>query len=94
MWDQVRVKEESEEEWDCKSSKAFFRFCFLTSISFIAADIAFIVVPIFDSSSSFFRNPNFIYCVRLLCIQNPPDPNSSNLMLPIPTPKDVSISLF
>lgn len=52
MCDQVRVKEESEEEWDCKSSKAFFRFCFFTSISFIAADIAFIVVPIFDYSSS------------------------------------------
>lgn len=48
MSDQVRVtEEESEEEWDCNSTKAFFRFCFLTSISFIAADIAFIVVPIF-----------------------------------------------
>ena len=41
--DQVRVKEEREEECDWRSSKAFRRFSFLPSTSFRAAEIAFVV---------------------------------------------------
>lgn len=51
--DHVRVNEEREREWVSRSWNALRRFSFFTSISFIAADIAFIVVIFFISALLF-----------------------------------------